>query len=206
MAIQATLLDRVRMLEDRLNYLERGAAVGITGTDQTIKGSHDRLDGILGVGGTSLAMTRKVLIPATRGYVSNTSNPLHGADERGFLCDDAIDTYVVGNWYLPSDYSASLTIAAVVECGGTTGLWYGANVFYCGAVNEAYDTHNDSSGYDQVACTEEQEEVQSVSVSSVAAGDYVTCVFHRDGNNADDTATAMAVYVKGWLASYVATR
>jgi len=242
MATQATLLDRIRMLEDRLNYLERGQAVGITGTDQTIKGSHDRLDSLFGAGNATLSldadnlesvggvlrfsaaaagagltggagaalaissMTRKVLIPATRGYVANTSAPLHGADARGFLCDDAIDTYVVGNWYLPSDYSASLVIVAVVQCSSTTGSWYGANVFYCGAANEAYDTHNDTSGYAQVACTEEQEEVQSVSVASVAAGDYVTCVFHRDGNAANDTATAMAVYCKGWLATYTASR
>ena len=258
MAGEATLLDRLRALERRLDFLERGAAVGITGTDQTIKGSHDRLDAILGAGGSTFnldadnleqsggvlrfsalaagngltggagaalavnvdgstieissdalrikGLTRKFFIPATRGYVANTSAPLHGADARGFLCDDAIDTYVVGNWYLPVDYASGLTIVAVVSVSGTTGSWYGANVVYCGAANQDWDTHSDTSGYDQVASAEEQKEAQSVSVSNVAAGDYVTCVFHRDGNAANDSATAMAVYCKGWLASYTATR
>lgn len=292
MATEKTLLDRIRMIENRIDYLERGQAVGILGTDQTIKGSHDRIDSLFGAGvasvtldadnleisagvlrlsaaaagngltgaagaalavnvgtgleinsdavriaaaaagdgltggaGSALAvavdgvtieissdalrikgLTRTFFIPATRGYVSNVSNPLHGADERGFLCDDAIDTYVLGNWYLPADYGSSLTIVAVVECGGTTGSMYAANAIHLGAVNEAYNTHTDSSGYAQVATATTQKLVQSVDVSSVAAGDYMTCVFHRDGNAANDTATAMAVYCKGWLASYTATR
>jgi hypothetical protein len=53
MATEATILDRIRALERRIDYLERGQAVGITGTDQTIKGSHDRLDAILGAGNST---------------------------------------------------------------------------------------------------------------------------------------------------------
>lgn len=48
MSTEATLLDRIRALEARIDYLERGQAVGITGTDQTIKGCHDRIDAMIG--------------------------------------------------------------------------------------------------------------------------------------------------------------
>jgi len=50
MSTEATLLDRIRALEARIDYLERGQAVGITGTDQTIKGCHDRIDAMIGAG------------------------------------------------------------------------------------------------------------------------------------------------------------
>lgn len=47
---EPTLLDRIREIERRLALLETGAGTGLSGTDQTIKGSHDRLDSLLGAG------------------------------------------------------------------------------------------------------------------------------------------------------------
>lgn len=47
------LLDRIKSMEARLAALEARGASGLSGTDQTIKGSHDRLDSILGAGKAS---------------------------------------------------------------------------------------------------------------------------------------------------------
>ena len=98
MAVQATILDRINMLEDRVNYLERGAAVGITGTDQTIKGSHDRLDALLGAGVTPVGDVsyRRFAVFTKTGINDNaetaiftvtTTNETGSNDGGGFVCD-----------------------------------------------------------------------------------------------------------------------
>jgi hypothetical protein len=45
-----SLLERLAEMERRLQALERGVGTGLSGTDQTIKASHDRLDALLGAG------------------------------------------------------------------------------------------------------------------------------------------------------------
>lgn len=179
MATEATLLDRLRMLERRVLYLERGP---------------------------SPAPTRNFFIPATRGYVTNTSNPLQFVDERGFVCGDGVDTYVIGNWYMPADYSANLVITSIVICSGTTGKFYSATALRMGAAGEAYDHHTNNSGYAQTDSLTEQQSVNACTVSNAALGDYLTCVWHRDGNHGSDTATAQDCYCKGFMCSYTATR
>ena len=47
---EPTILARLRDLEARITALEAGTATGLSGTDQTIRGSHDRLDSLLGAG------------------------------------------------------------------------------------------------------------------------------------------------------------
>jgi len=44
------IIDRLKAMEQRIAKLEGGGATGLSSTDQTIKGSHDRLDAILGAG------------------------------------------------------------------------------------------------------------------------------------------------------------
>jgi len=50
---EPTLLSRIAELERRIATLEQGGGSGLTGTDQTIKGCHDRLDSLLGAGVSS---------------------------------------------------------------------------------------------------------------------------------------------------------
>lgn len=52
------LLDRLIELERRIAILEAGTGTGLGGTDQTIKGCHDRLDAIMGAGKASTPMVR----------------------------------------------------------------------------------------------------------------------------------------------------
>ena len=103
MTTEATLLDRIRALETRIDYLERGTAVGITGTDQTIKGSHDRLDALLGAGGASANLVSGVAIGTyaihatitktgiadntqTSIFTVTTTNESGSTDGGGFVC------------------------------------------------------------------------------------------------------------------------
>lgn len=65
MAVQASLLDRIERLDDRVSELERGQAVGLSDTDQTIKGSHDRLDALMGAGGTTSLQAGELSADAT---------------------------------------------------------------------------------------------------------------------------------------------
>lgn len=44
----ATIFDRLRDMDARIRKLEASAGSGLSGTDQTIKGSHDRLDALIG--------------------------------------------------------------------------------------------------------------------------------------------------------------
>jgi hypothetical protein len=45
-----SMFDRLEQMESRLAALEANTHTGILGTDQTIKGSHDRLDALMGAG------------------------------------------------------------------------------------------------------------------------------------------------------------
>lgn len=45
-----TIFDRLRSMDARIRALEANAGSGLSGTDQTIKGCHDRLDTLLGAG------------------------------------------------------------------------------------------------------------------------------------------------------------
>ncbi len=148
--------------------------------------------------------TRTVFVPATRGWVTNTSNPIHAADERGVLLDDGVLSVAIGETYLPSDYVSGLTAVAVVQCDGASGNLYARNDIYMGADNQAYNTHNDYTEYSAVAAAEALNEILSVNVSSVAAGDYITCRLARNAAHGSDTFNAGKVYVKGWLLSYTA--
>jgi hypothetical protein len=82
--IGANLLDRLHDLEQRLAALERSGGSGLSGTDQTIKGSHDRLDAGYGAGNAGppttptanllLALNASAQLPAhTVGGVLNTT-------------------------------------------------------------------------------------------------------------------------------------
>ena len=47
------LVDRIARLEAELKAMQAAQQTGVLGSDQTIKGSHDRLDALLGAGGTA---------------------------------------------------------------------------------------------------------------------------------------------------------
>jgi hypothetical protein len=107
---------------------------------------------------------------------------------------------------MPADYSSNLVVTAVVQCGGTTGQFYSACVVYAGAAGEPFDNHSNNSGYAQTNSTTTQQAVNAATASNAAAGDYLTCIWHRDANHANDTATATDCFCKGFIASYTATR
>lgn len=59
------LLDRMRDLERRIALLEATGAAGLSGTDQTIKGSHDRLDNFFGPGSLGSQWYNRLARPAS---------------------------------------------------------------------------------------------------------------------------------------------
>jgi hypothetical protein len=49
-----TIWDTLRRMQAEIDSLKAGIGTGLAGTDQTIKGSHDRLDALLGAGKTAV--------------------------------------------------------------------------------------------------------------------------------------------------------
>ncbi len=97
------ILDRIADLDKRLRKLEASGGSGLSGTDQTIAGSHDRLDALLGAGvasanlvsgvaiGTNviLATIRKTGIAdnvATGIFSVTTPNPAGSNDGGAYTC------------------------------------------------------------------------------------------------------------------------
>lgn len=60
-----TIWDTLRRMQAEIDSLKAGQGTGIAGTDQTIKGSHDRLDNLWGAGGLSVPWFNRYMRPTT---------------------------------------------------------------------------------------------------------------------------------------------
>lgn len=207
MATEQTLLDRIRMLEDRLDYLERGQAVGILGTDQTIKGSHDRLDNILGAGGSSWAYTRTFLVPAKAGYATSATeaNAVAIVSPLGMRLTDGATRGCSNAFYLPTDWASGLTIKPLFIADNAGDLYFSAGCYHA-AVGEAFTTHDDSAALAARAIAADVLATPlTITPANVAAGDLFVVGVERVGGNALDTVGDL-VYCLGWIVSYTASR
>lgn len=97
------ILDRIADLDKRLRRLEASGGSGLSGTDQTIAGSHDRLDALLGAAGATANLVNGVAIgtyaihatitksgiadnSATPIFTVTTTNESGSTDGGGFTC------------------------------------------------------------------------------------------------------------------------
>lgn len=140
--------------------------------------------------------TRKLFVPA----LHNTTSAR--ADVGVLLADGAADS-ANGFFTAPADFVSTCTVKAIVHPAGTGNL-YCRNYADYGAAGESAGTHSADTGTSAVAVTNGQySEVQSVSLASLAAGDYVILTFYRTGGDVLDTVGAN-VYITGFLVSYTA--
>ena len=146
--------------------------------------------------------TRTLFVPATGMYVAGATW-MYRDSSVGWEMDDGVISTAYGEFYVPSDYASGMTIVAVLQAG-SAGDCYCTHTAYYAAVGEGWNAANTASAASAVAVGNDVlAAIKSLSMASVAAGDYVTCTFQREGNSASDTVTDY-VYFKGWLVSYTA--
>lgn len=176
----ATIFDRLRDLDSRLRALEASAGSGLSGTDQTIKGSHDRLDALLGAAvaaPTELKLTgadsgvvmthiaRKQLVDntATGVFTITTANETGDNDAGGYSC------YVLA--------TPSHGLSAVTTTNAATKGYLGA--FSRAAKNTgdgALSAVKESIETDPAATDAAARDVGAVTMTATETSEYVTQV------------------------------
>jgi len=148
--------------------------------------------------------TRYIFVPATGGYGANTGSlpPYDGSESFGIKTIETENSTIVGTTVTPTDYSSGMISRAVVVPSPSGDVW-SYNSAYYGACGEMDNTHGVSSGYIATSITNGYNNcIQEISLIGVAAGDIISCIWHRVGTNPSDTCTN--VYITGWLISYTA--
>jgi hypothetical protein len=147
--------------------------------------------------------TRTLWVPCVSGAEDISADIMTHLSAIGWDMPDGEDWFAYGDFYLPSDWVSGLTISAVVLASGT-GNCYCSHTAYYGAAGQAYNAHTETSALGTVAVTANQlAAIKVLTPGSLAAGDYVSLQFFRNGAHASDTVGA-TVYFKGWLVSYTA--
>lgn len=108
-----TILDHIRDLEERIAALEANQGSGLSGTDQTIKGCHDRLDTLLGAGvstpGTTLVTNLNAdLLDSLHALTSGASAHVVATTAAG-------DTQLDGALTLNNQLKTALTSSGVIR-------------------------------------------------------------------------------------------
>jgi len=125
----------------------------------------------------------------------------------GWVLANGVNTRTVGAFCVPNDFVSDMAITGVfVSDGGGGGDFYLANLhtFY-GTNGEIFTTHNDTLW--SATLTEPgngiRSELQYITMTAPAIGDYVMLEFSRAGGDPSDTATADLIFM-GWIISYTA--
>lgn len=146
--------------------------------------------------------TRSFLVPGFPDD-SNGGSALGRWELQGVEMPDTETTNLFGGFYVPSDFSSTMTVKAVV-IPLASGNMYALNQAKHGAVGEAWDIHSVSLGATTAAVTSGQpNEELSLSLTNAAIGDYVGLYFYRYAAHTSDTVGTI-VYFRGWLVSYTA--
>lgn len=146
--------------------------------------------------------TRTFLAPAAP--FSAVGNPSDGGvNQFGVFMPDLVELTAQGWFRVPADFVSTLTVTPIVQPGGTGNLRWNQNA-WAGAVGESFQNHNHATADNTLAVTGNQiNALTALSVSSAAAGDYISLQLTRFGDNAADTISNYMM-LTGWLVSYTA--
>lgn len=121
----------------------------------------------------------------------------------GLVLPDSKTATALGHFSLPADYASNMTVEPCL-LSESSGNVVCVNILNYGADGENVQTHVDTSGPSAVAIVSQKRNlVQSVSVTSAAAGDMISIIFTRSGADASDTVND-EVRISGWLVEYKA--
>jgi hypothetical protein len=168
-----TFLDRLRAMEARIRALEASQGSGLSGTDQTIKGSHDRLDSMLGAGGTlSVADCGQQQLLVRKNVTDDTATPVFTVTTANETNDNDAGHWAAyvhaicsnGAHVVSSTAASNKGFLGVVtraqECTGTG---------VCSVVTEAVETAS-------AATNAANRDVTTVTMSITETSEYVTTV------------------------------
>ena len=147
--------------------------------------------------------TRKFHVPVTASKnTTDTLEPLE-SNIQGLEMVDAKNCFAYGYFVVPQDFVSDMKIKAVISPGASGNL-YALNHAYYGSCGEAYDSNDDSNGFDTEAVTlQEIECVRELTLTAEAIDDRVIIFLNRDAANASDTINSV-VYMRGWVVEYTA--
>lgn len=155
--------------------------------------------------------TRRFLVAPTRCFqvapYAECWNPAADPNDilHGPVMKDTKNTYVMGEYVIPTDYRANMTQTAVVRSRGT-GNVYGINNAYFGECGEDYDDTSLSTGSVATAVGAPvftNDCIQTLNVTGITTDDIVLCRYWRQGGDVLDTV-GDNVYFAGWIIEYEA--
>lgn len=136
-------------------------------------------------------------VPVTGGYNQTDTSDINPS-WAGVVLPDSKLAFSVGFFRA----IASNPVANVIVRSQGTGNVYGNFAYGGGNDDEAYNTHNGSTGYETQAVTADDNDfVHSLTCTDVTNGDVVLLQWSRDATHANDTANA-DVYVTGYFITY----
>ena len=166
------------------------------------KAAHDALDIAPASHGADKHTNRtaKIWIPCTN---ATDGLDLNSGVSGGKLTDGAYK-FGYANFCVPEDFVSSGVIKAVVSPDGTGNMKYGVTCYYA-ANGQSQSTHYNSSGSQTEGVSIDFFNVLagSVSLTSLAKGDYISILIYRHGEDANDTVNA-DVILPGFVFEYTA--
>lgn len=123
--------DRLLEMERRLAMLEAASGAGLLGTDQTIKGCHDRLDAILGAGNATV--TTALVTNLNADLLDSLNTGASGANAHVIITDASGNTRLDGQLNTSGYSIRGVFIKALSDASATS-------VFRIGTTNAAGDT------------------------------------------------------------------
>lgn len=133
--------------------------------------------------------------------------PMHIVEADAFdamiILADGVTSEVKGMFKVPKDFVSGMTVKPVVIASASGNIYSTWTITY-GGVGEAIDTHTHTASQAATALTLYLlSEIQSLSISNAAVGDYAQLGFQRIGESASDTINDAVLFI-GWLITYTA--
>lgn len=152
--------------------------------------------------------TRRFLVMGVRGWNETDSLPVDpdsNANE-GLPMVDNKTVGINGEFFVPIDFGSSMTVTPVVIPASSGNLAIGSMSAWYGSAGQNFNNHSNTNGPTVTAIVVNEREYLSantLTLSNVAAGDYVSVQFRRLGASGSDTIGA-TVYFHGFLVEYTA--
>jgi len=155
-------------------------------------------------------VTRELFIPANACYIAAGTSGLLSQHQRVSGGANADEPDVHFSLKVPDDFVSFGSVKAVWAAVPASGNMYWRILANYGASGEDYAAHTDSPAIGVTATggatlVNVQEPANPLTLSSLAAGDYIGIRFFREGTHASDTINDV-VYLLGILFTYTASQ
>ena len=153
--------------------------------------------------------SRKFVVPCSAGYNTTTSAAIIAQAWYGVLCADNNNVVCAAAFEVPQDYVSGMTVKAMLPAASDVG---DGNVYTKLEIFKATTTMSQTAAWSTAfaavavqgeAGSDDYNEIMSTSLTGVAAGDKLMCVFTRNGAHASDTLSSNIGFM-GFRVEYTA--